>query len=128
MGGDRHGRGWRYDTEDAERAIVRRKVGRPAGLGGVPPWENQRERVSLGPRSDGSAWFRTVGGGVVTAVPGAGSGVLGDVDVHLGSKGDGCEDGVGAMGESIGRVVKRVSHDGGHVVHEHGLRPGVRLV
>ena len=66
VGGDRHGRGWRYDTEDAERTISRttylapddsprgwrydtedaertivwRKVGRPAGLGGVPVSEN----------------------------------------------------------------------------------------
>jgi hypothetical protein len=45
---------------------------------------------------------------VVAAVSSTGSRVLRNVDVNLGPKGDGVEDGVDAMGKSKRRVVKRV--------------------
>ena len=107
---------------------VRREVSRSAGLGGVPRRENQRKRITLRPWADSDPWFGAVGGGIVTAVPGAGSTIFGDVDVHLGPEGNRGKHRADAMGEPVRRVAKRMSGDGGDVVNEHGLRPGIRLV
>jgi hypothetical protein len=60
-------------------------------------------------------------------VSSTGSSVFRNVDINLGSKGDGVEDGVDTIGKSVRRGVKRVPCDGCDVMHQGSLRPGERL-
>jgi hypothetical protein len=103
--GSRHGHRRRYEAEDTEWTVVRRKIGRAAGLGGVPRRENHRQRVPLRPRTDGNCGLGTVRGRIVAAVSSTGSSVFRNVDVNLGPKGDGVEDGVDTIGKPVRRGV-----------------------